>query len=545
MSTPIPEIKETSKFNFITSIWIVPFIAIVIAIWLIYQYFSTIGPEIKIVFPKNEGLVAGQSVVKFKNVPIGKVTKIYLDEEVDGVVVVVRMNSKASIPYLSEYAKFWIVKPEVGFSGVSGLDTLISGTYINLYSKKGGEFKTNHMGLSQPYHDSSKGEYFHLSSKEGTNISVGMPVYYKNIQVGVVEYKYLALDNKSVEVIIFIDKPYVGYLKSDAKFWLKNSMTLDVTKGKIDVDIAPLNFLLRGGIVFSTSAKNSTKAPASDQIFTLYKNETEAKNRTLNRNKKSYEKFLLKTEYSIAGLSDGSAVRFDGFDIGRVVEIKLFYSKKRHKMLGEVLIELDTSVFKDYEVHSTGKANFYTAIEEGLEANIRATDPFTGAQFIALSFQESEKNVTLETIQDYTVIPVNSEKEMSIMQRVSETLEMLNKLPLSELLASFTQVVDSTKEPISNANKVLLSLNQVVDEVEKMTKQPAFKVMPKRVNKTLATLTQTLKRTEEVVKGYDSNALMMRQLSDTLRTVTQTSKEMQLFLKMLNRKPNSLIFGDK
>jgi len=458
---------------------------------------------------------------------------------------VVRMNAKTSTPYLSEYAKFWIVKPEVGFSGVSGLDTLISGTYINLYSEKGGEFKTKHMGLSQPYHDSSKGEYFHLSSKEGTNISVGMPVYYKNLQVGAVEYKYLALDNKSVEVLIFIDKPYLGYLKSDAKFWLKNSMTVDVTKGKIDVDIAPLNFLLRGGIVFSSSGKNSSAAPASDKVFTLYKNETEAKNRSLGRDKKSHEKFVLKTEYSIAGLSDGSAVRFDGFDIGRVLDIKLFYSKKSHSMLGEVLIELDTSVFKDREDNATGKENFYTAIQEGLEANIRATDPLTGAQFIALVFQESEKNVSVETMQHYTVIPVNSEKEMSIMQSVSQTLETLNKLPLSELLASLTQVVDAAKEPVANANKVLLELNQVVDEVHKMTKQPAFRVMPKRVDQTLATLIQTLKRTEEVVKGYDSNALMMRQLSDTLRMVTQTSKEMQLFLKMLNRKPNSLIFGDK
>ena len=77
-------------------------------------------------------------LLKFKNVPIGKVTKIYITEDIDGVVVVVRMNSKAAKPYMTEYAKFWIVKPEVGFSGISGLDTLLSGTYIDVYSQKGG-----------------------------------------------------------------------------------------------------------------------------------------------------------------------------------------------------------------------------------------------------------------------------------------------------------------------------------------------------------------------------------------------------------------------
>ncbi|OQX75869.1 MAG: hypothetical protein B6D54_04985 [Epsilonproteobacteria bacterium 4484_65] len=94
MSKQIPEIEESSKFNFITSIWIVPFIALIIAGWLGYQHFAKRGPEVKIVFPKNEGLVAGQSLVKFRNVPVGKVTKIHVDEETDGVTVVVRMNTR-------------------------------------------------------------------------------------------------------------------------------------------------------------------------------------------------------------------------------------------------------------------------------------------------------------------------------------------------------------------------------------------------------------------------------------------------------------------
>ena len=139
MSKQIPEITESSKFNLITSIWIVPIIALVIAGWLAYQHFAQRGPEIKIIFPQNEGLVAGQSLVKYKNVPVGKVTDIYATEDIEGVVVVVRMNSKEAAPYLTEQAKFWIVKPEVGLSGVSGLDTLLSGTYINIYSKAGGK----------------------------------------------------------------------------------------------------------------------------------------------------------------------------------------------------------------------------------------------------------------------------------------------------------------------------------------------------------------------------------------------------------------------
>ena len=192
MSEHIPKIEESTKFNLFTSIWIVPFIAMLISLWLAFEHFSKIGPEIEILFPKNEGLVAGQSVVKFRNVPVGKVTKIILQEDGDGVVVFVRMNDKSSKPYITEKAKFWIVKPQFGISGVSGLDTLISGTYIDIYSIRGGSFEDKHIGLGQAYRDSTGGEYVQLNSKTGDDIVVGTPIYYKNLKVGTVEYLYLS-----------------------------------------------------------------------------------------------------------------------------------------------------------------------------------------------------------------------------------------------------------------------------------------------------------------------------------------------------------------
>ncbi|WP_296824643.1 MlaD family protein, partial [Sulfurovum sp.] len=116
MSQEIPEIEESTKFNFITSIWIIPFIALLIAGWLAYQYYSELGPQIRITFPKNEGLQVGQSHIKYRDVPIGTVSKIELQEEGEGVVVIARMD-KTATPYLNEHSRFWIVKPEVGISG--------------------------------------------------------------------------------------------------------------------------------------------------------------------------------------------------------------------------------------------------------------------------------------------------------------------------------------------------------------------------------------------------------------------------------------------
>ncbi|MEA3433762.1 MAG: MlaD family protein, partial [Campylobacterota bacterium] len=348
MSKEIPEIEESSKFNVITSIWIVPFIALIIAGWLGYQHFAKRGPEIKIAFPQNEGLVAGQSMVKFRNVPVGKVTKIYADEETDGVTVVVRMNTVKSKPYLTEHAKFWIVKPEVGLSGVSGLDTLISGTYINVYSRAGGKkFKEKYIGLTQPYRDSIEGEYFHLSSSNGENVAVGTPVYYKNIKVGQVEYLNLSLNNKSVDVIVFIDKLYVPFIHDDSKFWTKNMVNIDFAKGNLDINMAPLNYMLQGGIVFSSTGKDEDRSVSYRHIFPLYKSKTQAESKTIGSKIKSIKTFMLLTDDSIANLRINAPVRFDGFDIGWVSEMELSYDKHIHKMLGQILVNIDTSVFED------------------------------------------------------------------------------------------------------------------------------------------------------------------------------------------------------
>jgi paraquat-inducible protein B len=546
MSTEIPEMEESNKFNFITSIWIVPFIALIIAGWLGYKYFAERGPEIKIIFPKNEGLVAGQSTVKFRNVPVGKVTKIYVEKDTEGVIVVVRMNSKRSIEYLTEKAKFWIVKPEVGLSGVSGLDTLISGTYIDVYTKEGGkEFKERYIGLTQPYRDSMEGEYFQLTSTNAENISVGMPIFYKNIKVGQVEYLYLGLDNKSMDIIVFIDKQYAPYVHDDSKFWIKSMINIDFAKGNLDINIAPLNFMLQGGIIFSSSGEDRNVSLPLGRIFPLYESKTNAESTTIGSVTKSIKIFMLLTDDPIANLRVHAPVRFDGFDIGWVDDIKLSYSKKLHKMMGKILIGIDTSVFMDkHETNSSGELNFYQAVEEGLRAKITALDPITGMLYIDMTFNHQDGNGSIIQNSKYAQLPMVSYSSNGIMTSITQILDKINNLPLEKLLASLNEVVKKTNEPVENANALLLDLKTTVKNINKLTSKKSFEVLPDELNIAIKELTRTLKTTKKVVKGYDSNSMLNRQLSHTLEILTKTSQEMQVFLRMLNRKPNSLIFGD-
>jgi len=546
MSTQIPEITESTKFNFITSIWIVPFIALIIAGWLGYQYFADRGPEIKIIFPENQGLIAGQSVLKFRNVPVGKITAIHIPEDISGVEVIVRMNSKRSKPFLTENARFWIVKPEVGITGVTGLDTLLSGTYLNIYSKPGGkEFKDEYIGLNQPYRDTTEGHYFHLVTLHGENVSVGMPIYYKNIKVGQVEYVYLGLDNRSVDSIIFVNKQYVSLVHNDSKFWIKSSFNVDFSKGNLDVNIAPLNFLVQGGIVFSSSGHDKNSTVDDDRIFALYDSKTKAESKRIGSAPKKIKAYELVTDQSTANLREGSPVRYAGFDIGWIDDIHVNYNATSHKMSANIIMNIDTSVFENNnEDNITGEDNLYAAVKDGLRARLDTLDIISGMLYIDLTFDHHEENSTILKGQYFGRFPMVEEPSMGMMGSMTRLMDKLSKLPLDKLINSLDKVINEASEPIANANEMLKDLKKSAKDISRLTGKKSFEAMPDEIDKALKELTKTLKTTKKVVNGYGQNSMLTKQLSYTLEILTKTSKEMQVFLRMLNRKPNSLIFGD-
>jgi paraquat-inducible protein B len=199
--------------------------------------------------------------------------------------------------------------------------------------------------------------------------------------------------------------------------------------------------------------------------------------------------------------------------------------------LGKVLVDIDLSSFssKQDNVESC-QEKFYRALEEGLSAKITATDPFTGTLFIDLVFDTNATKRNVMRGERFVLLPTVPSEKGGIVNEIQK------------LVASLNKVVSANAEPLQ---LLVADLQKTAKDISAMTGTESFKTMPDELNKTMKELTKTLNTTQKVLEGYDNNSLLTHQVSQTLKEVTKTSQEMQEFLKLMNRKPNSLIFGDK
>ena len=548
MAEEIPQVRESTKFSFITSIWIVPIIALLIALWLAFQYFMTLGPKIEITFESNEGLQAGQSLVKFRDVPIGKVEKVMLDDDGKGVKVIARMEREIA-PYLNSDAIFWIVKPEVGVGGISGLDTILTGTYINMVSKKKKMNKKKFIGLKHPYRLLEKGEYFHLNATSSFGIVVGTPVYFKNMKVGLVEYVTISLDGKSVDIIVYINKSFVPYIHADTKFWKQSIVDIEYANGQINFNTAPLTNILRGGIEFSSTGEDASKRVPDDYIFRLYRDSGAASDKKIGKGGKAFRNYVMEFDESTAKLKLDAAVKYDKYVVGRVKDIEYSFDRKRYRLKARVSTAIDTSIFYDSsDANRSGEENLEKAVSEGLRASLQEYDPISGLLFINLSFVDENQSKTIVRRDDIALFPTVAGSGGGIMGGLNGLIDNLRKLPLNELIVSISEASDSFSDLMEHNEKILgkmmANLNKTIVGINKMVDNKEFAKMPKELNRTFRSLQKTLKSLDEVLKADSDKSLLSSQLTDTLRELNKASLDTQKLLRKLDRKPNSLIFGD-
>src|SRR5215469_10188356 len=259
-------------------VWIVPIAAAAVVAWLAYQAIAERGPEITISFSAAPGLQPGQATIQHLDAVLGTVTSLRLTHDMRRVVVHARMTRQAT-PYLTDSTIFYVVTPHLGVEGISGLSTIVSGAYIEMYPGKPGRPRRYFVGLDSPpvVPPGTAGRSFTLRSPELSSLGRGSPVTYRGVEVGVVSDYSLADNGHEVQVTAFIRSPHDQLVHPGTRFWNAGGVAMTLGTQGLQLRANSWQQLLAGGVAFDTSDTAMAGAPSTaGSIFRLYDNQQAA-----------------------------------------------------------------------------------------------------------------------------------------------------------------------------------------------------------------------------------------------------------------------------
>ncbi|OSM01696.1 intermembrane transport protein PqiB [Magnetofaba australis] len=549
--TPLAQ-AQTRKKRGLSLVWILPLTAALVVGWLALDAWLSRGPEILITFKNAQGLVAGKTPIKYKQVQMGVVEKVTLAEDLSQVTVTARMRKQVA-GHLTSGARFWVVRPQLSIKEVSGLDTLVSGVYIAMAPGKGdltrrftAQEKAPAIAPDQP------GRSFTLTTPDLGSLQVGSPVYYRGLDVGqVVDYQ-LNQQRTGVNVRIYVNAPHHYRVRKNSRFWNVSGINVSVGADGMRVNTQSLQSLLAGGVAFDapeTSLDDSAPAEA-ERVFRLYANRDQIEERAYDLKVHAVAYF----DGSVRGLKVGAPVEFRGIRVGRVVDIRLDYDKESGRFHIPVLLEIEPERLADRE-HLPADRNLILKqmVAQGLRAQLISGNLLTGQLLVDLDMRP-ETAVRLSGLQSrYLEMPTLPSEFAEITESVRTLLNQFKQLPIAEIGQEALQTAKGVNKLVNDPNLqgIAKSLNDTLASWSAVAKAFEGKADPvsqeilaasKEVTGTLKQVTATLATVEDLVAP---DSALQFQLVETLKQLSEAARAARSLATTLDRNPQSLLFGNQ
>jgi paraquat-inducible protein B len=430
-------------------IWTVPLAAVLIVAWLAWNELSTAGPTITITFQTADGVEAGTTKIRHNSVEIGTVKRVSLIHDLTRVVVTANMSRQIS-DHLNTGTRFWVVRPRFTVGGVSGLETIVSGAYIEMEPAKGNRNAVRHfIGLETPpvVQAEVPGKTFRLRAHQIRSLNQGSPVYYRGISVGQVTGFDVAASGAWVNIHILIKAPYVKLVHPESLFWNVSAVAISAGTGGLKATAASLETLLAGGIGFDTpdEALNSAPSPPGKE-FRLYDDEAAARSQLVGP--RAY--YTVQFPGGIRDLDVGAPVELQGVSVGRVSEMHLEYDPRTHVLWTPVTIALQSKqivgiVPQDNNLQETMDQTLDHLIEQGLRARLANANLLSGQRLVSLEFDSRPSAAHLIQGRLHMAIPTVSSGDFDDLSRsAAEVANNLNQLVTSPEMKRSIRSLDET-----------------------------------------------------------------------------------------------------
>src|SRR5215207_8386128 len=430
--TPHAAVRTGRRFSVI---WLVPLVAGAVAAWLAVVALREKGPTVTIAFKTAEGLEAGKTKVRYKDVEVGTIQEVRLSDDLKGIAAVAELSKQVE-PFMTQGTRFWVVRPRVGASGVSGLGTLLSGAYIG-FDPGQGERASRFTGLEEPppIAFDVPGKRFLLHADSLGSADRGSPVYYHGLRVGQVLGYALDNDRRTFTLEIFVDAPHDALVRDTSRFWNASGFDISVGTGGIEVASESLQTIIAGGVAFDTPDVEGPSEPsAAGHGFRLFESRRKVDEPVYTRK----VPYLVRFTGSARGLRAGAPVEFAGIQVGSVTDVRLEYDPATRSLGVPVTFEIEPE-----RVRVLGERPEWVPytimgnlVQQGLRAQLKSGNLLTGEVVVDLGFHPEAAPAELRMdARPYPEIPSVPAALEAITNSLNQVMGKIAAAPIDELVA--------------------------------------------------------------------------------------------------------------
>ena len=536
--------------NGLSLVWLVPLITLLIGAWLVYKTLSEQGPQITIAFDTAAGIEAGTTRIRYRDVEIGVVEALRFSEGHNKVLISAKM-SRAAEGLLNTGTRFWVVKPRLTLREVTGLGTLLSGSYIEL-DPGNGKPQTDFIGLATPpvLTTADQGTTVLLQAPRLGSIGVGSPIYYQGIVSGEVLGYELDNDRQSVLIHAFIAAPYDELLRNNTRFWNVSGLDISVDADGFKLRTESIESLMFGGIAFETPASLAGQDQLlSRERFTLLPSREHVEETGFTKK----VPFVLFFDSSVRGLSLDAPVEFRGIKIGNVRDLRLEYHSDDSNFRIPVLVEIEPEriAWLGDVSEAAPRDVVSTLVKRGLRARLQTGNLLTGQLFVELVMRPDSPAKLVDTGDNMAQLPTIPGELDELTSSIRGFLGKLNQVEIDRIAEELQGTLAGTNkalnhpdldQAISDLSASVRSMKVLLGDLEKRSGN-----ISKNVESALAAVAPALEQTGNTMQtlqgalkpGSQLHFRVIR-MADEL---TETARAVREFVNLLEQEPEAVIFG--
>lgn len=531
-ASPDETVAAPGLMSRISVVWVVPLIALVVSLGVAWKTFQDRGVPIQIAFSDAAGLVPGQSVLKYRQVVVGKVEKVGFTNDLTATLVTVRLD-KEMAPYIDKDAKFWVVHPQIGFSGISGLDTVLSGVFIEgLWDKTpSGPPPAVFTGLERAPLGAppGSGSWVTLTAPDGGSLIEGAPVLYRGIQVG--QLRDLRVNEAGDGVVInaFIEAPYDKRLTTSSLFWNTSGFSVSLGASGVKLNVRSLSSLIQGGVEFDTPVSGGQPL-ATDQSFQIFADETTARSSIFADTTETRVAVSIHLDGTVRGLRTGDPVNLSGVKVGEVTNIGIdtvTAPEGGQSVVQRVDFAL-TPGRLGLPAHAGREEVLAFLSQEVAQKNLRArvtsTGLFGGSLAIDLVTVDTAAPATLDTAaRPNPLLPVTAPEISDVSASAEGVLSRINALPIEQVMDSAISLLDTTTKLIGqdDTQKAPGALLDLIADARGVIGSPDLQAAPGALRGALEQ-TRTFMSDLNDAHAVDSVSAAMESASEAAQAVTDS-----------------------